>query len=192
MRIIAGQYRGRTISMPGSIRPTQDRVREAIFNVIKEVVPGALVLDLFAGSGAFGIEALSRDAQSVVFVDNNIKCIRIIRENLSFVEEAPQKTQLLKLEAVKAIERLEKQIQAFDLVFLDPPYYKGLARNSLIKIGACDILKTSGFVIAEHSKKDELPRETGVLRLFKEKRYGDTVVSFYNRSQVSGRRSQAE
>jgi len=179
MRIIAGEYRGRTISMPAFIRPTQDRVREAIFNVIKEVVPGSSVLDLFAGSGAFGIEALSRGAHSVIFVDNNIKCISIIRKNLSFVEDYAGKTQLLKLEAVKAIGRLEKQSRAFDLVFLDPPYSKGLAKNSLIKIGACDILKTPGFVIAEHSKKDELPRETGVLRLFKEKRYGDTAVSFY-------------
>ena len=179
MRIIAGQHRGRTIKMPPGIRPTQDRVREAVFNVIKEVVPESSVLDLFAGSGAFGIEALSRGATSVIFADNNIKCINTIRENLSFVEEAPQKTQLLKLEALKAIEGFRKDLQVFDLVFLDPPYYKSFARNSLIKIGACDILKTPGFVIAEHSKRDELPRETGVLKLFKEKRYGDTVVSFY-------------
>ena len=181
MRIIAGEHRGRKLKMPVHIRPTQDRVREAIFNVIKEAVPYADVLDLFAGSGAFGIEALSRGAHSSVFVDNNIKCILIIRDNLAFIENAHSRTQVLKLEAVKSIERISKQGKAFDLIFLDPPYHKDLAKNSLIKIGACDILKTSGFVIAEHSKRDELPPETGTLRLIKAKNYGDTQVSFYNR-----------
>lgn len=200
MRIIGGEYRGRIIKMPKSmeVRPTQDRVREAIFNVISEKIPGSDVLDLFAGSGAFGIEAISRGAKSVIFVDNNINCIKIIKSNLSILGEDMGMTQLLKTDAVRAISRFQKEGRKFDIIFLDPPYYRdsfdrlrtirrtmsaveSLAKNSLIKIGACDILFERSFVVAEHFKKDTLPEDSGNITRFKEKRYGDTAVSFYRR-----------
>ncbi len=208
MRIIGGEYRARTIKMPklAEVRPTQDRVREAIFNVIREKIPGSDILDLYAGSGAFGIEAFSRGAQSVIFVDDNIKCIKTIKGNLASLDENAKMPQLLKADAVGAISRFQKEGRKFDIVFLDPPYYKGsfdpstalragrlrtirspmgavesLAKNSLIKMNACDILSQHAFVVVEHFKKDILPRETGDIILFKEKRYGDTAVSFYRR-----------
>ncbi|MGB2705680.1 MAG: 16S rRNA (guanine(966)-N(2))-methyltransferase RsmD [Candidatus Omnitrophota bacterium] len=183
MRIIGGEGRGRQIKMPkgAEVRPTQDRVREAIFNVIREKIPGSDVLDLFAGSGAFGIEALSRAAHSVIFVDNNINCIRAIKANLTVLGEDREIPQVLKTDAVRAISRFQKKGRKFDIIFLDPPYYKGLAKNSLIKINACDILSQHGFVVVEHFKKDALPEKAGDIFLFKEKRYGDTAVSFYRR-----------
>ncbi|MFH1594228.1 MAG: 16S rRNA (guanine(966)-N(2))-methyltransferase RsmD [Candidatus Omnitrophota bacterium] len=186
MRIIAGEYRGRIIDMPkgASVRPTQDRVREAIFNIIRVSVPGSSVLDLYAGSGAFGLEAISRGAHMVVFIDNNIKCIKTIKANLSGIGIGPGSSQVFKREAASAIEKLESSGQKFDIAFLDPPYYKELAKNSLLKIEACDILSGRGFVIAEHFKTDEMPEKAGRLGLFEAKRYGDTVISFYKRYEA--------
>ncbi len=183
MRIIGGKYRGRVIKMPGGldVRPTQDRVREAIFNVIREKIPGSDVLDLYAASGAFGIESFSRGALSVAFVDNNTKCIKAIKDNLASLGESVKTTQILKSEALMAIDRFRKEGRRFDVVFLDPPYYRDIAKNSLIKMSTCDILSQRSFVIAEHFKKDVLPREISGIALFKEKRYGDTAVSFYRK-----------
>ena len=183
MRIVGGEYKGRIIKWPKDVkvRPTQDRVREALFNVIREIVPGSRALDLYAGSGALGLEALSRGAHSLIFVDNNIKCVRIIKDNLSFLGEAAGRAQVFKLNAGKAIDGFKEKRVKFDIIFLDPPYGRELAKNCLIKIDACDILAKHGFVIAEHFMKDEMPEKTDNLRLFKEKKYGDTILSFYGR-----------
>jgi len=183
MRIIAGKYRGRKIKMPKGkgVRPTQDRVREAIFNVIRESLPGSKVLDLYAGSGAFGIEALSRGASLSIFVDNNINCISAIRYNLGQLEIGKQNSQVLKKEAVTAISELNNKSTTFDIIFMDPPYHKGLARNTLIKIDSCDILSGRGLVVLEHFAKDDMPERAESLVRFKQKRYGDTVVSYYRK-----------
>ena len=180
MRIIGGTHRGRTIKMPGkNARPTQDRVREAIFNVIRDRVPESAVLDLYAASGAFGLEALSRGALSCVFVDNNSKCIKTTKSNISSLGYSSEFTQLFRKDALKSIDAFAKEARSFDIIFMDPPYYEDRAKNCLIKIGACDILAPHGFVVAEHSTNDLMPEKTGVLTLFKQKRYGDTRVSFY-------------
>jgi len=183
MRIIGGVERGRILKMPklGKVRPTQDRVREAIFNVIKDKVPESSVLDLFAGSGAFGIEALSRGAKSAVFVDNNVHCIKTIKSNLSILGDKVDSSQLIKLDAVRAISRLESENKKFDLVFLDPPYHEDLGRKCLIKIDACDILSKHSFIIVEHFKKGILPDNLISILIVRQKRYGDTVVSFYRK-----------
>jgi len=181
MRVIGGEFRGRILRMPKGvkIRPTQDRTREAVFNIIRQRVPESAVLDLYAGSGAFGIEALSRGAQSALFVDNNIKCMKAIKNNLLVLGDRPNLAELLKYDSVKAISRLGKEGRRFDIVFLDPPYYGKSARNCLINIDACDILSPRGIVIAEHFKKDEIPEETPLLRRFERRKYGDTAISFY-------------
>ena len=185
MRIIGGEYRGRILKMPKGvkIRPTQDRVREAMFNIIRAGVPEARVLDLYAGSGAFGIEALSRGANLAIFVDNNINCIRVIKSNLLVLGDSAQLSQVVKLDALRSISRFKKENKKFDIVFLDPPYHKDLARNCLIKIDACDILAQHGFATCEHFVKDVMPERIGSLLLFKKKRYGDTVLSFYRRQK---------
>jgi len=181
MRIIGGEHRGRRLEMPKgkAIRPTQDRVREAVFNVIRAGVPGSKVLDLFAGSGAFGIEALSHGAQSSIFVDDNIKCIKVINSNLLSLGYKSPCAEVLKKDAISAITGFKRKSAIFDIIFLDPPYYKGLAKNSLIKIGAYDILSQRGFAVAEHFTKDDMPDRAGRLSLFKRKRYGTAAVSFY-------------
>ncbi|OGW75600.1 MAG: 16S rRNA (guanine(966)-N(2))-methyltransferase RsmD [Omnitrophica bacterium RBG_13_46_9] len=183
MRIIGGEYRGRIIKMPRdvAVRPTQDRVREAIFNIIREKVPDSEVLDLYAGSGAFGIEAFSRGAKIVIFVDNNTKCINTIKSNISLLGRSDDFSQLFKMDGVKSISKLEKTGRKFDIIFMDPPYGKSLAKNSLIKIDACDILSPHGLIIAEHFKKDPLPERLINLILVRQRKYGDTVISFYNR-----------
>ena len=181
MRIIGGEYRSRVLRMPAGIRirPTQDRVREAIFNIIREKVPGSVVLDLYAGSGAFGIEALSRGAHSAIFIDNNAKCVTTIRSNLSVLAGGVYFSQLIKSDVVRAISGFKKEGRKFDIIFLDPPYHKEYTRNCLIKIGACDIVAPHGFVITEHFKKDTVPDQTGNLTRKRQRRYGDTVISFY-------------
>lgn len=184
MRIIGGEFKGRIIKMPGSVkvRPTQDRVREAIFNIIRELVPGSRVLDLYAGSGAFGMEALSRGAHYAIFVDNNIYCIKIIKSNLSVLGERGKFSQVIKRDALRAISGFKKD-NKFDIIFLDPPYYKDMAKNCLLKIDAYDILSHHGLIIAEHFAKDKMPEAMASLELFREKKYGDTVLSFYRKSK---------
>lgn len=188
MRVISGEFGGLTLKMPKGIRPTSDKVREALFDVLKEAVFNANTLDLFSGSGALGIEALSRGANKVTFVDNNHKCIKIIKENIASLPLTTYSLQLITfycLDAFKAIKMLGQEGEKFDLIFLDPPYYQDLAKKSLISIGQSDILTGNAFVLAEHYKKDNLPKETGKLSLFKIKNYGDTVLSFYkNKEQI--------
>jgi len=181
MRIVAGTYRSRLIQMPKGvkIRPTQDRVREAIFNILGARLVGAKFLDLFSGSGAFGIEALSRGAREAVFIDNNPSCISTIKKNLISLH-IEDNFKVIHKDALKAIKDLNRAKDRFDIVFLDPPYYKSLSEKSLIAIDKCDIIHHSSFVIAEHFKKDALPESLVNLKLVRQSKYGDTAVSFYN------------
>ncbi|MCK4463841.1 MAG: 16S rRNA (guanine(966)-N(2))-methyltransferase RsmD [Candidatus Omnitrophica bacterium] len=182
MRIISGKYKGRKINFPKSpyIRPTQDRVREALFNVLARSISGVNALDLFAGSGAFGIEALSRGAKNVTFVDNNFKCVRIIKENLRNID-IEDRANILRMDALRAIKKLSKTGNKFDIVFLDPPYYKGLSKKTLISLNQYDILSHTNIIVAEHFKKDILPYNIDNMIFFKQKRFGDTVLSFYRK-----------
>jgi len=185
MRIIAGKYRGRKIDFPKSphIRPTQDRIREALFNILAPCISGATVLDLFAGSGAFGIEALSRGAKKATFVDNNIKCIRIIRSNLKKIG-AEDKAEVYRRDAFKAMDELAQAAATFDIVFIDPPYYTELSKKSLIKLAHYDILSHNNTIIIEHYKKDVLLNDLKSIKLGRQKRFGDTVLSFYRKSKI--------
>jgi 16S rRNA (guanine(966)-N(2))-methyltransferase RsmD len=182
MRIIAGKYRGRKIGFPKSphIRPTQDKIREALFNVLARSISGVNALDLFAGSGAIGIEALSRGAKNVTFVDNNFKCVRIIKENLRNID-IEHMANILKMDALRAIKKLSETGNKFDIVFLDPPYYKGLSKKTLISLNQYDILSDTNIIVAEHFKKDILAYNISNIILCKQKRFGDTVLSFYRK-----------
>ena len=182
MRIIAGLYKGRIVKMPPKgVRPTQDRVRESIFNVIREIVPGSSVLDLYAGSGAFGIEAVSRGANSCTFIDNDSTSISVIRSNVGTLIDDTKITQVFKKDALRAIDGFGHSGTKFDIVFIDPPYYKEFTKNTLLKIDACDILSKRGFVVSEHFVKDELPTDLTSIQCFKTNKYGDTIVSFYRK-----------
>lgn len=181
MRVIAGKYRSRIIKMPkgSKIRPTKDRVREALFNIIGEVVLGANVLDLFAGSGAFGIEALSRGAKRAVFIDNEESCVRTINENLKNLNVNNKISIVIKLDVFRALNFLEHKKESFNIVLLDPPYYKGMAKKSLIKLDHRDILKTHCIIVAEHHKDDVLSKDLDNITSYHTRCYGDVCLSFY-------------
>lgn len=182
MRITSGRFKSRIIKAPRAIRPTLDNVRKSIFDILSGQIDGAKVLDLFAGSGALGLEALSRGADSCIFVDNDKSSVKAIKDNLETLGLARNEDIIiLAADAVKAISRFSKSADKFDLIFLDPPYYKSLAKKSLFLLGSYDILTKSGVVIIEHSKHDEVPNSFGELGLYRSVRYGDTQISFYRK-----------
>ena len=173
MRVIAGVARGRQIKAPkGSeiTRPTADKVREAVFGSLQFQIPGSRVLDLFAGSGAMGIEALSRGAQSAVFVDCDRAAVALIRENLKFLD-MEQSAQVLHMDFAAALSRLSGP---FDYIFLDPPYKASLYQPAISLILERKLLALQGRIIVEH---EEGAIFRGV-RVLKEKKYGRTLVSF--------------
>ncbi len=183
MRIIGGEYRSRIIDMPkgARIRPTQDRVRESVFNILADV-SGRKVLDLFAGSGAYGLEALSRGAGHATFVENNSRCLATIESNVDSLKIPGLKYTVLRSSAYMALSKLEKDAERFDLIFVDPPYHKDMARKCLLCIDRCDILSQIGLVVIEHFKTDILETELDSLIPEKERKYGDTIITIFKRS----------
>jgi len=182
MRIIGGEYKGRRISMPRGIRPTRDNVREAIFNVIASDIRGSRVLNLFAGSGAFGIEAISRGASYALFVDNSSSATSVIRRNLkSLGLQHAARAGVITKDARLALRSLSNSREIFDIVFLDPPYYKGWVRKCLKYLYLYDILTQPNLIIAEHFKKDRLPDQPEGLKLRRRLSYGDTAISIYGK-----------
>jgi len=183
MRIIGGEYKSRSIAMPRGVemRPTQDKVREALFNILGDIA-GKKVLELFAGSGAFGIEAISRGAASVTFVDNNFCCIKTIKSNLESLGVPDSKYNIIKADALKFPAKAANNHEMYDIIFLDPPYYRDMAKKCLINIYYYDIVSPVGLVIVEHFKKDALSVELERLVFVDERRYGDTVITILRRT----------
>lgn len=175
MRVTGGTGRGRKLKAPGGgVRPTSDKVKQALFNILGERVAGSAFLDLFAGAGGIGIEALSRDAERVVFVDASRASLEIIKHNVElsgFGDRA-------QVNASKAEAFLKKASGHFDIVFLDPPYAEEL-KPLLELIAEAGVLKSDGVVVAEHFKKRPSPERAGGLTLYREAKYGDTVLAFY-------------
>lgn len=183
MRIISGEFRNREIKMPNSrdVRPTSQKVRKAIFDVLSGEIAGKKVLDLFSGSGALGFEALSLGAEHITFVEKKQISIKTIYENTALLG-VQDKCRVISRDALETLDKLHIQKSGFDLVFADPPYIGGLAKKCLLKISSCDILLSPAIVVIEHYKKDELPTESNDLKLWQLKNYGDTLVSFYTHS----------
>ncbi len=180
MRIIAGKYKGRRIDFPRHIRPTADKVRQAVFNILAGAVKDARVLDLFAGSGALGLEALSRGAREAVFIEKDRRSLAVLTRNVEALGVAGTSQAFLKNTGL-ALLILAKKGRVFDIVLADPPYHKGLAKKTLQTLGAGGILAPHSFVIVEHGRQEALPKEEGVLRLFRQSRYGLILVSYYQR-----------
>ncbi len=177
MRVITGSARGMTLrTLEGdNVRPTTDKVKEAIFSAIQFEIEGRRILDLFAGSGQLGIEALSRGAANATFVDADKNAIRIIKENLA-------KTKLDSLSSVAqtdSIAFLTMTDKIFDIAFLDPPYGNGLLQKALSKIG--EHIAEGGMVICEHPFKEELEDNYGGLVRQKEYKYSKTAVTVYRK-----------
>jgi len=168
------------------MRPTPMRVKEALFNILGNGVVGSSFLDLYAGSGQIGIEALSRGAKEVIFVDNHPSAIRLIRTNLGFLH-SEEDLKIPRNNVLRAISNLSKEKKRFDIIFLDPPYESRLVKNTLQALAKSDILKTTTLVIAEHHKSLNLDKEIGSLERVRQEKYGDTVLSFYKKAE-EGRR----
>ena len=180
-RVSGGIFRGRHMKSPpaGSARLTQDRIRKSVFDIIREKVEGADCLDLFCGSGSFGIEALSRGAGRVTFVDKSHKCINTVKENVTLLSVS-DKSGIICGDACGVIQRFSPGSK-YGLVFMDPPYHTELAKKILIKLSQCDILSNKVLVIVEHYKKVILPERTGELLRIRQEFYGDTNISFYEK-----------
>ncbi len=181
MRIIAGKYRSRRLIAPEGMqtRPTSDRLRETLFNVVAASVPDSVWLDLFAGSGAVGIEALSRGAQAVYFVESGPRAARTIRQNLASlgVEEG---FEVIEREAATALRMLDSQAVVCDFCFLDPPYRKmGDYEQVLGFLSQSRLVKPESLIIAEHDKHFDPGDVFGSLRRQRVLRQGDAVLSFY-------------
>ncbi len=178
MRITSGKYKGKPIQAPLSIRPTQHKVRKALFDILGDI-DGLSFLELFAGSGAIGLEAFSRGASALTLVETNSGSLLAISKNLDYLRVTS--CRVYRQEAGEAIKKFHRQQDKFDLIFLDPPYQKGLAKKTLQILGAYDILAPNGLIAIQHFKKESLPETEGDLILFRQSRYGDSVLSFYKK-----------
>ena len=179
MRIITGTAKGRQLKTPRGrdVRPTSDRVKESLFAILADRVAAATVADIFAGTGNLGLEALSRGAASTAFVDKSPASIAIIRDNAARTG-LQDRAEILCLDALAAVDKFARTGRAFDLIFCDPPYNKGLAAAILGKIAAGNILRPEGTVIIEHSRHEQLPESLANLKVSRTERYGETLVSF--------------
>jgi 16S rRNA (guanine(966)-N(2))-methyltransferase RsmD len=180
MRIIGGSAKGRRLKAPKGkhLRPTAARVKEALFDILPHDLTGLQVLDLFAGTGNMGIEALSRGAASATLVELSNDATRVIRDNASRVGVA-RRCRVLGMPVDRALRRLERDNQSFDLIFIDPPYGRKLAERTLRILGASSLLRDGGAIIAEHSARDAIDDRYGALILRDRRRYGDTLLSFF-------------
>jgi 16S rRNA (guanine966-N2)-methyltransferase len=191
MRIIAGTYRSRILKrLKGpALRPTSDRLRETLFNVLGPDVAGSRFLDLFAGTGAIGIEALSRGAVEVAFVENHAPAAGLIRQNLESLDIRSGAT-VLSMDALQGLQMLTSGRRGknpqFDYIFLDPPY---AAANDYVRVleslGSQNLLAPGGVVIAEHRRSFGLPDEAGALHCYRVLKQGDAALSFYRRTAVA-------
>ena len=179
MRVITGSARGRKLKTPENydIRPTTDNVKEAVFNIIQFDVEGRHVLDLFAGTGQLGIEALSRGAESCVFIDRDRKAVSLVKENL---EACALRGSVLQADALGYLRGGEK----FDLIFIDPPYDSGLYAPVLETINLVDNLSDGGIIICETRKEIELPQMRLPYRKVREYRYGTVKLGKYTKEKT--------
>ncbi len=183
LRVTGGVLRGRRLRAPGGgVRPSADRVREALF--ARLALEGARVLDLYAGSGALGIEALSRGAASAVFVERAPRSLAALRENLAALD-LEERSQVRTGDAARAVRRLAAEGARFDLALLDPPYASGEAARALEALRDTGLLAPGATVVIEGSRRHSLPRVRG-FRLRDQRRYGDTLVTRLERASGGG------
>ena len=177
MRVITGTARGRKLAEPAdmSVRPTTDMVKEAIFSIVQFDVPGRRVLDLFAGTGQLGIEALSRGAAGCVFVDNSPASLALVRKNL---EICRMQATVIRADAVSYLEHCGK----FDLVFVDPPYHAGLYDKVLQNLFSFDIINNGGIILVESMRDEPMPPAPVPYELGRTYRYGKISLTTYRRS----------
>lgn len=186
MRVITGKYRGRKLNTPQDydIRPTSDKAKEALFSILANQLYDSRVLDLFAGTGSLGIEALSRGASYCLFADASGKSLKLVKENLEHCK-VEEKTRVAAGDYKKILKNLADRIEdglekPFDIILLDPPYNKGLLPEAFELIKQGNILASDGVIVAEHRKEEILPEEISGFHRIKERRYGVVALSIYD------------
>ena len=179
MRVITGKARGIVLKTPDGMatRPTTDRVKEALFSIIQFEIPAAKVLDLFGGTGQLGIEALSRDAKSAVFVDERQDACNLIRENLRRTKLESQ-ARVIRSDYLAFLKTCKEK---FDIILLDPPYAEVFLENSLKMITEIDILETGGIIVAERPLGKELPWDFPGFTRSRDYKYGSTLITIYRK-----------
>ena len=180
MRVVSGTCKGRPLkAVPGtSTRPTTDKVKEAIFNMIGPYFNGGLGLDLFGGSGGLGIEGLSRGLDKVIFVDKDAKAIQTMKSNIESCDFS-SKVEIYRNDALRAIKALTKRDIQCDLIFLDPPYHKQQLKDLIEYIDVNQLLVQNGIVVAEHATDIDLPQQINRLERAKYEKYGISAVSIF-------------
>jgi 16S rRNA (guanine966-N2)-methyltransferase len=181
IRITGGTFRGLSLVTPRTIRATEAKVRQAIFNILGSAIGGARVLDGFAGSGALGCEALSRGAEFVAFVESDPEAVAAIRDNLERLagEVSRSAWRVVNLDLGRGLRHLKQLEAPFDVVLLDPPYRTDAGKKALNAVVECAILAPAGVVVVEHDGRTEMPASVGPLQRGPRHRYGDTVLSLY-------------
>lgn len=179
MRIITGKARGLKLVTPKNmqVRPTSDRVKESLFNIIGTKIIGAKVLDLFAGTGNLGLEAWSRGAEKIVFVDENPTSLQLVMSNIKKAK-AEKETNTIKGSALRVVADLSAKGELFDFVFCDPPYNKGLVEQIIRQISQNNIVASGGYIIIEHSQHETIQELPSKIENVRSEKYGETLVSF--------------
>lgn len=178
MKVISGKYKGRNLvgfDILGT-RPTMDRVKESLFGIIQNDINGSVVLDLFAGSGNLGIEALSEGAQYAYFVDKNRKAYAIIRENLKNLGIGKEEAAVFCMDSLKQLREFSNHSFSFDIIFIDPPYQTNLVEVSIASIVQLNLLKKDGMIVAESDSLDRIVFPS-CLKIVKSRKYGDKWVA---------------
>lgn len=181
MRVIAGKFRSRKLKGPGllRLRPTSDRLRETLFNILGPTVEDSLFVDLYAGTGAIGIEAISRGARETIFVESHARTARLVRANLAALG-IREGVEVIESNALRGLERIAAQHRIADFIFLDPPYDDEEAHPNILEyLDASHLLAPSGLVIAEHRNRRELPERLDRLERTRLLEQGDAALSFY-------------
>ena len=180
MRIIAGAYKGRRLTTPrgDTTRPTADQVRIALLDTLMPWLPEARVLDLFAGAGGVGLEALSRGAAHVTFVERDARAVQALRANVATLGVAPA-TRLVRADVGRALRALRRDGERFDVVFLDPPYGGDDVTTTLDMLGDAVVISDRGVVVAQHPTKRAPAAIVGRLEAFRARRFGETTLTFF-------------
>ncbi|WP_342559294.1 16S rRNA (guanine(966)-N(2))-methyltransferase RsmD [Metasolibacillus sp. FSL K6-0083] len=187
MRVVAGQRKGMPLkAIDGTTtRPTTDKVKESIFNIIGPYFNGGIALDLFAGSGGLGIEALSRGVDQAIFVEKDGRAFQVLQENIKKCRYE-NNTELFRTDAIRAVKGLLKREIVLDYVFVDPPYHKDVYYDLVMQLVENGKITKSGIIVCEHAKEVALPENYGPFQLIRQETYGAAVVSIYRYVQEEG------
>jgi len=178
MKILAGELKTRNIVVPLGIRPVSLRVKKSCFDILADEIREKSILDLFTGSGSLGIEALSRGAKKAVFVDSNQSCILAVKKNIYGLKIA-NRAQVYLRESLAGIKKFAANKVIFDVIFLDPPYHKGLSIKTLQALEEYDILATSGYIVVFCYSKDQYLTESNKFEIIFQRKYGQTALLIY-------------